>query len=209
MAIDHQIQEQENDVCKNIFGFPPIDNPPVLPSTSTAGANLDKSPASHRSSDDVYVSPSVILPIPKATPKRKTTTKRKKGSSRIMTDSSIRDAVAAALEQRQAKKGKATSPTAQMSPFQKGHTTTTKQVVEQHDHDETSCSDSYPESVEYDDDSTDNDASTEVENIEGGFVVVKVAGRSSSKHYITRVDVVDDDEFEGVFLQKVASKVNA
>ena len=35
----------------------------------------------------------------------------------------------------------------------------------------------------------------------------KVAGQSSSKHYIARVDVVDDDEYEDVFLQKVAIKV--
>ena len=45
--------------------------------------------------------------------------------------------------------------------------------------------------------------------------MAKVAGRSSGKHYIARVDVVDDDddddddEFEGVFLQKMVSKVNA
>jgi len=30
-------------------------------------------------------------------------------------------------------------------------------------------------------------------------VVVKVAGKTSRRHYIARGDVVDDEEFEGVF----------
>ena len=75
---------------------------PVLPSTSTTGAILDKSPSFHRSSGDMCVSPSVIIPIPKATPK--------KGSSRIMDDTPIRNTVATALDQSQAKKGKAIRP---------------------------------------------------------------------------------------------------
>ena len=63
------------------------------------------STASHHSSDGVYVSTSPILPFPKADPKEETTMKGKKGSSRIMGDTPIRDSVAAALEQRQTKKG--------------------------------------------------------------------------------------------------------
>ena len=39
--------------------------------------------------------------------------------------------------------------------------------------------------------------------------MAKVAGKSSHEHYVARVDVIDADELEGVFLQTVASKVNA
>jgi len=39
--------------------------------------------------------------------------------------------------------------------------------------------------------------------------VVKVVGTSSRKHYPARVDVVDDAEFECVFLPKVSSKIHA
>ena len=38
--------------------------------------------------------------------------------------------------------------------------------------------------------------------IEGDFVVVRVAGKKRSLEYIARIDVVDDAEFEGVFLKK-------
>ena len=49
----------------------------------------------------------------------------------------------------------------------------------------------------------------ESDAIEGDFVVVKVAGKSRTVYYIARVDVVDGDDFEGVFLKKVAGKVDS
>jgi hypothetical protein len=44
------------------------------------------------------------------------------------------------------------------------------------------------------------------EIIEGDFVVVKfVSGKSRVEHHIARVDVVDGEECEGVFLQRQGS----
>ena len=43
------------------------------------------------------------------------------------------------------------------------------------------------------------------QEIIGNFVVVKVHGKSSMRHYIARVNAFDGDEFEGVFLQRVSS----
>ena len=41
---------------------------------------------------------------------------------------------------------------------------------------------------------------------EGEFVIVKVAGKARIKHYIGRIDVVDGNEFEGVFLRRVLGR---
>ena len=43
------------------------------------------------------------------------------------------------------------------------------------------------------------------EIIEGYFVVEKVRGKSSMRHYIARVDALDGDKFEEVFLRQVLS----
>ena len=55
-----------------------------------------------------------------------------------------------------------------------------------------------------DSDSIDEDKADQ-EIIEGDFVVVKVHGKSSMRHYIARVDAFDGDEFEGVFLCRALS----
>lgn len=60
--------------------------------------------------------------------------------------------------------------------------------------------------VEYNDES-DVDIDTSI--IEGDFVVIKCAGKLRFVHYIVRVDVLSGDEFEGVFLHKVAGKVGS
>ena len=54
------------------------------------------------------------------------------------------------------------------------------------------------------DDSTDDSTGLiDTEVMEGDFVVVKVAGKSRVLNFIARVDVLDDLEYEGVFLCKV------
>ena len=45
------------------------------------------------------------------------------------------------------------------------------------------------------------------EVIEGGFVVLKVEGKSREVRHIAQVDTIDGDEFEGTFLKKVPQLV--
>ena len=43
--------------------------------------------------------------------------------------------------------------------------------------------------------------------IEGDFAIVKVSGKGRVKHFIARIDAIDDDQsYEDVFLKKIASK---
>jgi len=61
--------------------------------------------------------------------------------------------------------------------------------------------------LELDDES--DDGIDEMEIMEGDFVVVKVAGKSRIVHYIARIDVIADKEYEGIFLQKVPGRVDS
>ena len=45
--------------------------------------------------------------------------------------------------------------------------------------------------------------------IEGDFVVVNVTGKLRTANYIALVDVVDNNDFEGVFLMNIPGKVNS
>jgi hypothetical protein len=54
-----------------------------------------------------------------------------------------------------------------------------------------------------------DDAVDEMDIMEGDFVVVKVAGKSRSVHYIARIDVIDGKEYEGIFLQKVPGRADS
>ena len=127
--------------------------------------SVEKSPG------DVYVSPAAILPTPKAGPRKTTTTKRKKGSTKILTDTPVRDGICAALQQRREKKSK---PTLKRSLFKKGG----KRVIETEPDD---SSDQESE-IEYDDESSSDDDTVDFDICEGDFVVVKVAGKSRIAH---------------------------
>lgn len=59
------------------------------------------------------------------------------------------------------------------------------------------------------DDESDTAEFDSTEIIEGDFVVVKVAGKSRIVHYIARVDEIDFDECQGIFLQKVKGRVGS
>ena len=53
---------------------------------------------------------------------------------------------------------------------------------------------------------TDDDVESDDETIEGDFVVVKLpSGKGRQLHFIARVNVIDGDELEGVFLKRVAA----
>ena len=57
------------------------------------------------------------------------------------------------------------------------------------------------------DDLSDDDMSDADDIIEGDFVIVQSRGKSRVVYYIAHVDVVDGDEYEGFFLQRMSGKV--
>ena len=158
-------------------------------------------PDSHMPSPG-YVSPSDVHPYPKAT-RRKTKAGRKKGSTKILTDTQELQELAAIFESR---KRKATSTAKKpkkclFKTKEKNSYPPTKSKTPT-----LSSSEGDNSEVEYNDES-DVDSDTPI--IEGDFVVIKCAGKSRFVHYIARVDVLSGDEFEGVFLHNVAGKVGS
>lgn len=53
---------------------------------------------------------------------------------------------------------------------------------------------------------SDDDVVSDDELIEGDFVVVSVNGKKTTRRYIARVDVIDGDELEGVFLKRIQGR---
>ena len=136
---------------------------------------------------ETYVSPSQILPIPKAAA-RKNTRKggRKRASSRVLTCIPVRDEIVVNKTNRQTKIKK--TKKARKSLFCKvssGSESEVQLVLESD-----TCTEESDEEV-----------------IKGDFVVVKGEGKSREVQYITQVDSTDGDEFEGTFLKKVPQMV--
>ena len=143
-----------------------------------------------------YELPGEILPFQKSGPRRQRTLNERKGSTRILTNTPARDENAAASSARAKKKAKP-----DCFPTKRNLLKKPRELV----HDDTSSSES--ESLDHlnDDSDTVNEDEAHQEIIEGGFVVVKIHGKSSMRHYIARVDAFDSDKFEGVFLRRVLS----
>lgn len=90
----------------------------ALPSTSTAvrgieglededeNNNIRERPHTPKQSvtDAVYVSPADLVPFPKAAPRKNTGKGRKRGTTKILTSTPVRDSIAQTLEDRKAKK---------------------------------------------------------------------------------------------------------
>ena len=130
-----------------------------------------------------YISPSQILPIPKAAA-RKNTRKggRKRASSWVLISTPVRDEIVINKTNRQTKIKK--TKKARKSLFCKV----------------SSDSESEVELVLESDTCTEE---SDDEVIKGDFVVVKMEGKSREIRYIAQVDTIDGDEFEDIFLKKV------
>ena len=120
----------------------------------------------------------------------------------ILTDTPVRNEIAASKQ-----KGNSSKLVVRKSLFTKAKETKPKGkgAIEY-------CSTSSSSSEEtdsYNDESSDAEEMSEDEIIEGDFVVLKVEGKSREVHYIARIDVVDGDEFEGIFLQKMSEKLQS
>ena len=170
-------QESSNSTGQKFANF-------KQPSTSSAGSyNIPLRRLGKALYKETYVSPSQILPIPKAAA-RKNTQKggRKRASSRVLTSTSVRDEIVFNKTNGQTKIKK--TKTARKSLFCKV------------------SSDSQSE-VELVLESGTCTEESDDEVIEGDFVVVKVERKSQKVRYIAKVDTIDGDEFEGTFLKKV------
>lgn len=154
-----------------------------------------------------YIPPSAVLPIPKSNAERKKTKGRKKGRTRILTDTPVRQEISEAEKSKR-------KPTKEANNQKSSGTITARKTLFKqgasagNTSSESSNSDSDSDVV-YDDESDHEDENSLDEIVEGDFVVVKYEGKSRMVHYIARVDVIDGNEFEGIFLKKVASKMSS
>lgn len=158
--------------------------------------------------EKAYVSPKEIVPYPKAPP-RKTKGGRKRGSTKIITDTPERNALLAEIVEREKKKRKEPVPVPGCSKMlfekQSGRKKRKNTDVNQNQVD-SSDSDTDTTMILQD---TDSEAETsEDEVMEGDFVIVKVEGSGRVVKFAARVDIVDEDEheFSGFFLKKVPGK---
>ena len=151
-----------------------------------------------------YVSPAALLPIPKADARKKTSKGRKRGRTKILTDTPVREEIASAIKMKSNKKTSNES-TAKKSLFSKSDA----HVDEAEETHAAASSDSSQSESDLELDDESDDATDEMDIMEGDFVVVKVAGKSRFVHYIARIDVIDGKEYEGIFLQKVPGRVDS
>ena len=159
-------------------------------SVSTASNTTDTSVPSTS-----YISPSSLCPIPQAQPKNKRVTKRKKGSTRVLTSTPVRNTIAACLEQRLNKNKTASKSLSQVKRQSRApcEETCLRQTSE----------------IELMNESSDNSTNIDFDITEGDFVVARVTGKARIVNYIARIDVISGDEYECAYLKRVASKVDS
>lgn len=192
-------QPKSNEPEKQMQTDPPVSETTCCTSPVTS-PNLPGTSGS-------YVSPAALLPIPKAQARKKTSKGRKRGRTKILTDTPVRDEIASAIKTKPTKKTTSNEPAAKKKLFNESDA----HVDAAEETDAADAADSNSSlsetDVELDDDS--DDAIDEMDIMEGDFVVVKVDGKSRSVHYIARIDVIDGKEYEGIFLQKVPGRVDS
>lgn len=188
-------QSKSNELEKQMHR--PTD-PPV--SECTSPVNLPEASSS-------YVSPAALLPIPKAEARKNSSKGRKRGRTKILTDTPVRDEIASAIKIKPNKKSTSDEPAVKKKLFSRPKSDEHFDDVEETDSAAGSDSSLSESDLVLDDES--DDAVDEMDIMEGDFVVVKVAGKSRSVHYIARIDVIDGKEYEGIFLQKVPCRADS
>ena len=147
-----------------------------------------------------YISPANNLQLAKAAPLKKVSGRRR-GKTKIFTDTPVRNEVVERARERNATKTKKSTrkPTlkAKKQLFRKKKQTS--QRIEESSSDEVE--------IYYADDS-DCDMNETVDAGIGDYVVVLGSGKARALKYIARIDDIDaDDRYEGVFLSKVNAKI--
>ena len=173
--------------------------PNIAPTPETPNHEPSQPPESAKS----YVSPSDIHPLLKAPRRAKSTRGRKKATTRILTNTPVRDEIASKYLKpvsNQSNKNNSQDVIAKRSLFQSKKLQ--QKVTKQSRVEESSSDDSESDmEIEYESEDTEPE---DLGFIEGDFVIVRVEGKKRVVHYVARIDVVDEElnEYEGVFLQK-------
>lgn len=154
----------------------------------------DLQPCSSNTSPHTPVNPNDILPLPKAPPRKNTTKKRKAGSTRILTNTPVRNEIEKEKQQRAQRNKKTKRKLIKKVP---------KKIAVSAPQESSEEDDAMPVPLA---DSSDDDCGLSDDDImEGDFVVVNVKGKARVIPYIARIDSFEDDEYEGVFLKKIQS----
>ena len=146
--------------------------------------------------DSCYIPPASIMSLPKASPKKRSN--RKKGKSRVCTDTPNREEAAKQVIEKAGKKSKKSAKNVKRKLFFQKKRAAKHAVV---------SSSSDEGDVMYNDESDCDSLDKIVEANVGDYVVVLVSGKSRTLKYIARVDEFDGEDYEGIFLQKVNRKI--
>ena len=180
----------------------PNDTPTAIPQpgpSDTSTADPQPGPHDRATKCPGHISPADILPLPRAGPRKSSYMGRRKGDTKILTNTPVRNSIAETLLKRNKQKEVKSKRPAQRSLFGKS-------AKKRRSPSPSSSSESGMSNFDSEDSDTDNDFNDEI--IEGDFVVVKFQSvKSRFVHYIARIDVIDGDECEGVFLQREFSRV--
>jgi len=174
-------------------------DPPVSESTCcTSPANLPETNGS-------YVSPAALHPVLKAEACKMTSKGRKRGRTKILADTPVRDEIASAIKVNPKKQTTSSEPAAKKFLFNVSD-------VHVDEAEETGASAGSHSSLSESDLELNNESDDAIDKMvimEGDFVVIKIAGKSSIVHYTARIDVIDCKEYKSIFLQKVPSRVDS
>lgn len=154
-----------------------------------------------------YVSPTEIYPPPKAQERKLNRPNPRKGKTKVLTNTPVRNQIACEIAQQRAKKrGKEPS-----GKDEKAKTSIKRKLFQSKKARANNMSSSEEEdNMEADREllDTDSDLETDEEVIEGDFVVVELQGKGRKLHFIARIDNLEEDGLVGVFLKKVPSKID-
>ncbi|XP_041377445.1 uncharacterized protein LOC121389863 [Gigantopelta aegis] len=171
--------------------------PAAKPGPSSLGT-----PASQPGPSNTYVSPADIVPLPKAGPRKVTNRGRKRGDTKILTNTPVRNSIAEALAASQTNKRKAKQP---VKP--KARKKLFKSKAKKCQTPSTSSEESGSDDVKFTESGDSDVDDLDCEIIEGDFAVVKFeSAKSRIVHYIARIDVIDGNVCEGVFLKREFSR---
>ena len=145
---------------------------------------------------EVQISPAGIIPLPRACQQRVSKKGRKKGDMRILTNTPVRKSIAEGVAAKKRKKEKVQSK-AKKTLFRSGY----RRKKSPSSSEESDGSMFFAES-----DDTNVSDDEELRPIEGDFVIVKlVSAKPRIAHYMARIDTMDKNEFEDVFLKRESS----
>ena len=149
-----------------------------------------------------YVSPSQVLPLPIAGPRKNTSRGRKRAKTRILTDTPEKDKLAeqVAMSKQSQRKMKKKTSTEYNKQKSKRSTKRRLELIESSESDECDFDISLHDKSEEDRPISD----LEVHVTVGDFVLVKFSGERKMHYYVGLVECLDDtkEECEGRFLKK-------